>query len=32
MGFQPRQLFEAVKGAETPPAVRFPGGPADTTK
>ena len=32
MGFQPRQLFEAVKGAETPPAVRFPGGPADTTQ
>jgi LemA protein len=31
MGFKPRQLFEAVEGAETPPAVRFPGGPADTT-
>jgi LemA protein len=31
MGFQPRQLFEATPGAETPPAVRFPGGAADTT-
>ncbi len=32
MGLKPKPYFEAVKGAETPPAVRFNLGPADTTR
>jgi LemA protein len=32
LGFQPKPFFEATKGAETPPAVKFNTAPGDTGK